>query len=519
MNSELLIIELLSAKEVIIQHYQKGYTHILKLVSGIFLLSSLFFFGISTLVYRHFRTMAHSSISLHKLETLYHVALLVGCLLALVYLIIVLIYSVKLFSVTTHFTTWLEKRVPNALQSIPEYQDATYYYLLLPHGKTRAVKKSSCQLLTTSLDDQNIMIGQIPLLFGTYLSQIFVLNKEKNLTYMPTTNGWSLTKKTVFSLFFSTLLSFTGIYYYANRTPRLTEMNSQLEKNDANMIQQSFDTNSQKDTGSTEQEHVSPVHKTGKVNDLYLNPESNELFMTTDSGVTWHYVPIQSDWLRGGDYTLTSGTVPMGYWMDKSFDISPDFSWFLFSPDNSTVYLLTSTDNGNSWQKHLIDGHLDNFRYRKATFFENGSGIAIFSTYGGMSAENISIYSTADQGKSWTKLDGTSISQPIQNASYLSQSTGFIATRTKLYYTNNYGRSFNEALINIPKGYTDNALDIFQSPNEITEVSSNILEAKFNLLKTEDIDINVMFSCLFQSVDGGETWTFKKQVARIENED
>ncbi|ALS02739.1 hypothetical protein ATZ33_15545 [Enterococcus silesiacus] len=362
------------------------------------------------------------------------------------------------------------------------------------------------------------MIGQSPLLFGIYASQIFILNKEIDFPSLPVKNGLSLTKKSLLALGLTALLSFAGSYYYLTNTATFNGADD-LILEDKHMTQQSFDTKPSKETEVTEQTHDTPVHQTEKVNDLYLKPESNELFMTTDSGTTWHHVPLELDWLRGGDYTLTTGTVPVGYWMDKSFDISPDFSWFIFSPDNVAAYMLTSNDNGNSWQKNRIDDHLDNFRYRKATFFANGSGIAIFSTDGGMSAENISIYSTADQGKNWTKLDGTTISQPIQNASYLSQATGFIATRTKLYYTTNYGRSFNEALINIPKGYVADALDIFQPPNEITEVSANILEAKFNLLKTEDIDINVMFSCLFQSVDGGETWTFKKQIARIKNED
>ncbi|MGX7265107.1 WD40/YVTN/BNR-like repeat-containing protein [Enterococcus crotali] len=518
MNYELLIIELLSVKEAIIQQYQKEYKHVLRIVSGLFLLSSLFFFGISTLVYQQARTMAHSLISLHKLETLYHLALGIGCLLTLIYLVIAFIYSGKLFSITTNFTTWLEKQAPKMLLAVPKYQDAEYYYLVSPQGKEVPVKKTSCRLLTTSLDDQSIMIGQRPLLFGAYASQIFVWSEEGTLSSQPTKKGWSLTKKSLLSMSLIALLCFAGIYYYLTNTTIFTDTNSLITTEDQ-LTQPTLDTKMSKDTEVTEQTRDNPAHQTEKVNDLYLNPESNELFMTTDSGTNWHYVPLQLEWLRGGDYTLTTGTIPVGYWMDKSFDISSDFSWFIFSPDNVAAYLLTSTDNGNSWQKNRIDDHLDNFRYRKATFFANGSGIAIFSTNGGMSAENISIYSTADQGKNWTKLDGTTVSQPIQNASYLSQATGFIATRTKLYYTNNYGRSFNEALINIPKGYTENALDIFQSPNEITEVSANTLEAKFNLLKTEDIDINVMFSCLFQSVDGGETWTFKKQVARIKNED
>ncbi|ALS02740.1 hypothetical protein ATZ33_15550 [Enterococcus silesiacus] len=141
MNSELLIIELLSVKETIIQQYQKTYKHVLWVVSGLFLLSSLFFFGISTLVYQQRRTIAHSSFSLYKLETLYHSALGIGCLLALIYLVLVFVYLGKLFSLTTNFTVWLEKQAHKMLLEVPRGQDAEYYYLASPQGKEILVKK------------------------------------------------------------------------------------------------------------------------------------------------------------------------------------------------------------------------------------------------------------------------------------------------------------------------------------------------------------------------------------------
>lgn len=141
MNSELLIIELLSVKEAIIQQYQKDYKRVLWLVSGLFILASLCFFGLSTLAYQQGRTSAHSSISLHKLETLYHLALGIGCLLALIYLVVVCIYAGKLFSITTNFTAWLEKRVGKMLLAAPRDQDADYYYLVSPKEKEVPVKK------------------------------------------------------------------------------------------------------------------------------------------------------------------------------------------------------------------------------------------------------------------------------------------------------------------------------------------------------------------------------------------
>lgn len=43
--------------------------------------------------------------------------------------------------------------------------------------------------------------------------------------------------------------------------------------------------------------------------------------------------------------------------MDKTFDLSPDFSWFLYLPDQQEVYMLTLTDAGETWGKNLVTNH------------------------------------------------------------------------------------------------------------------------------------------------------------------
>ena len=72
---------------------------------------------------------------------------------------------------------------------------------------------------------------------------------------------------------------------------------------------------------------------TEQTNDVKIDPETQALYLTRNQGKDWHFVPIAVDWLRFGDYTLTSGIVAKGEWMDKTFDVSPTFSWFIYSPD------------------------------------------------------------------------------------------------------------------------------------------------------------------------------------------
>ncbi len=517
MNTDLFIIELLSAKKEIIQHYKKNYQRILVLSFIYFTLTAAFFFGLATLVYHFLKNTVQNFVYLDRFKNLYHLSFGIGCFFSLIFLLVLAIFLLKRFSLVYQFNHWLENHSLKFLERSPVRQDDDHYYLSTSKtAKQIAIKKKTCQLLTTTIDGEPIMIGQTPLILDIYLTKIFVLHEEPETVADPIKKNLSWNKKILLTLVCCFLLGFMGVYHYAARTATLAEISAELKQEGAIQTQSSSETTQKNTDGLIKQTGTAPTYQTEIVNDLYLDQETNELYMTTDSGKNWSFIPIKSDWLRSGDYTLTSGEVPVGYWMDKTYEVSADFSWFIFSSDDEAFYLLTSTNNGKTWRKNIIDENLGRIRYRKATFFKNGSGVAIFSAPGGMSAEGISIYTTINQGKTWNRDDGTSISQPIQNASFISQSTGFIATRTTLYYTTDYSRTFNESLINIPEGYSSDGLNIFETPNEVIEASSNVLETKFNLLKTGDIDIGKMFSCLFKSEDGGATWTFEKQLAQIE---
>ncbi|EPN9402633.1 hypothetical protein ACV6EA_10700 [Enterococcus hirae] len=99
----------------------------------------------------------------------------------------------------------------------------------------------------------------------------------------------------------------------------------------------------------------------------------------------------------------------------------------------------------------------------------------------------------------------------------MTKTLGFLSTRENIYYTNDGGLTFKESLVAIPGEYQLGGIDLFQSPNEVVQVSANKLETKFYLLKNGSIDAGKMFACLFYSTDGGETWQFEQQLSQVEN--
>ena len=155
--------------------------------------------------------------------------------------------------------------------------------------------------------------------------------------------------------------------------------------------------------------------------------------------------------------------------------------------------------------------------YRKALFFAVGSGVLFYSTIlESTSAEGVEIYQTTDFGESWYEGTSVQVDRPVQNISYVDSMLGFVSTREKIYYTNNGGRTLKEAVVAIPKDYQTGGLDIFQSPNEVTQTGTSQLEAKFYLLKNSGDDSGTMFACLFRSSDNGESWQFVHQLSKVE---
>ena len=517
MDQELFIIEVLSAKQKIIEKAKKRAKRIMfKLLSLVFF-SGLLFFGAVSFLYRHMSAVVRSAEGMQKLNNLYHFSWGVGGITIVVLIVFLLLIWLRYHQLSRHFDQWLSQRAQQFLHNKPTSQDDDYlYFENTSTSQAFRIQKSDCQLLLRSLDDLPIYLGESKSKFGMNTFHIFLLENEPRWEKSQSSPGGYLPTKmsTLVTGFFLILLA--GTIYYGRYTQ--PKMSSHINAASHMTMNSTNDTHIQKTNEGLLADPKQKVNlTTQKINDLKLDTETHSLYMTTDSGANWVFVPIDSQWLRFGEYTLTTGLIPEGYWMDNTYDISADFSWFIYSSGDD-VRLLTSRDNGKTWQTSIITQSVQPIRYRKAVFYGN-DGLFICTSASGMSAETLYIYTTMDGGITWIKSGSTMINQPVQNVSFVTTSLGFVSTRESLFYTNNGGRSFKESVLSIPENYQTGGIDLFQSPNEVTQISANTLETKFYLLKKGPIDAGKMFACLFRSTDNGETWQFVQQLSQVEQGD
>lgn len=517
MDQELLYIELLAEKETIKQKLRKNANRSMLRLLGILGITIFVFISLTAVI--HFRINYYGMRYLQLIRS-YQAIIVVGGTICIGLLGLMLVIYIRKIRNQQTIDTWLKKQIAQIVDYETIYSDEENYYLATKQARIPKIKlsKANTICITTSLDDEPIMMGTQKIVAGFERVQLFMVTEtEKELPFsfksqMPTQRKALILFVTVGLGVF--LLSFAYVKdLYARFDAPLA-----AEDISGNDWEQADSVGGNSSVASAKQ-GTAPDYQVSEQMKLEWNQQTDELYMTTDSGQNWQFVPLKPAWLRAGNYMLTSGEIPQGYWMDKSYSLAPDFSWFIFSPDETALYTLQTTDGGENWTQGLVTEHMGRLRYRKASYYKPDSGILVTSSETDMSEEFISIYSTVDHGENWTNIGSTSISQPIQNSSFLSQMMGFIATREQLYYTTNGGSSFKEAIVTLPEDYKKGGLDLFQSPNEIIQTGTNTLEAKFYLLKTGDIDRGKMFACLFRSTDNGETWQFVEELSQVKQTD
>ncbi len=510
MHAELFVIEILSEAEQIIAAHQKNRNRLFKILALAALGCGLFFFGLSTMIYSSLQRKLSDPDLLPRLTEMYQLAFLIGALLLVLLLVTAIGIIIWSFYLRRDFGVWIAKKAPAILQDATVFQDDRYYYFeKIPLKKKYRLEKSSCQLLTTTLDGLPIMLGQRNHLLGLQSNFFFILSAEPPVGQLPA--KFSLTTQHLLwiSAVTSCLLLIGALDYLSavfvdhpadplSEWPTKSEAAPRAPENGELVVQQ----------GST------PTQTAKQSNALFLDQTTSELFMTTDAGLSWTFVPIPLSGLRFGSYLLTSGEPPLGYWLDQSFGITADFSWFIFSMGKEDVSFLTTRDHGQTWDINLVADNQPWIRYRKAQFFDRGSGVLVFSVANDVSSqETVYVCTTSDYGVSWHNTPAEIIDQPVQNVSFLSQMRGFVATREKLYYTRDSGLSFQEAVVEIPEDYQTGGLDLFQSPDEIIQ-TDDLLEAQFYLLNTGS-ERGKMFACRYQSQDDGATWQFVEQLSEV----
>lgn len=502
MDQELLIIELLSAAEPIYVQAQKNRHKNLIFAFLYSVVVCVLFFGIGSFIYQRLRWQDGVADSNYWLQS----SAVLGILIAALAVLVFSVNAIQGIILRRSFQRFLVRCVQKAEKYPIVFQDADSYYLAeqLEKKKIRLSKEECIELLTT-LDDATVYLGNRQVFFGFSSLQLFVLTEEPTSITMPTPKSSKINRKWLI-LLLCLVLGLAGIFANRHQNNSSVDTVSTTSSSEA----------SRSSAGLLMQQGTAPNKQVNQANQLDLNNETHELYMTTDGGGTWSFVPLKPEWMRTGSYLLTTGEIPMGFWMDKTYDVSQDFSWFIYSEDDVKLFFLASHDNGKTWQKSLVTDNVRGIRYRKAQFFANGSGILAYSNIGEAgSTEGVEVFRTMDYGKTWYTGNRANVAQPVQNISFVDPMLGFVSTREKIYYTNNGGETLKEAVVTIPKEYQTGGLDIFQSPNEVAQISTNQLEAKFYLLKMSGIDQGKMFACLYRSSDNGETWQFAGQLSEV----
>lgn len=514
MDQELLIIELLSAAEPIYKRARKNRQKNLVYAFLFLIIASVLFFGIGSFVYQQLEMRVRSIDSGYWLRGFYHFSLVLGLLSVLAVVLLFIINAIRGIELRRSFQRFLERQVKKAAKYPDVYQDQEAYYLAEEKRKpVIRLLKIECIELTTTFDGTTIYLGNYQEFWGFSTVQLFVVNEDPERLPMTFPKAQEVNQKWALLMISLLFLGAAGVFTYdgLNRHQDLYGGHSEPAKSTVSSEAAPLSSDD-----LIVQQGTAPEKRRNQANQLDLNNETYELYMTTDSGSTWSFVPLKPEWMRSGSYLLTSGEIPLGYWMDKTYNIAPDFSWFIYSDNEKELSFLFSHDQGKTWQKSLVSENAQRIRYRKAQFFADGSGVLVYSNASPeVSSEGLEIFQTNDFGKTWSRSNGTTINQPVQNVSFVNPTLGFVSTRENLYYTNNSGSSFKEAVVTIPADYQTGGLDLFQTPNEVTQVSTNQLETKFYLLKMAGIDQGKMFACLYRSSDNGETWQFAEQLSEV----
>ncbi|MHC5248995.1 hypothetical protein [Enterococcus sp. LJL90] len=524
MDKELFIIEMLSAQSLVVasDRENKRKTFFV-LLAGLLATISLFW-GISTLVYFDLSQRTQNWVYSIRLEHLYYFSLGLGAVIGIILLFFMIINLRDTWQLKKHFSHWLEEQADTIVAYPLLYYGLDYFYLAKDEGPNQRIKikKKPKQKIPVTIGDYEVYLGKREGIAGTSYSQLFILPTETLPVYdehnLKDNRDWK---------FFGGLsivagVILIGMIYYGLRHDTVSIPETTANTDYPTEFTTSSSMSEAVETGGLISQVGNPPTTTGgELFQLDIS-QSDELYQTTDGGTSWQFVPIRVDWLRAGHYTTTDGEPPLGYWLDKTFQVGADFSWYVYSPDNLNLYFLHSMDNGQTWQTSVVSNLLaERLRYRKANFFNPGQagagrGYVAYSLEDpSVSAEDLFFFFTNDYGQTWQAGVSANFDRPIQNVSFLSSQIGFVSTRDDVYYTMDGGLNYDQAVISPPDGYAKGGLNIFDSPNEVVQINSTTYRAVFNFTKTGDFEGNQMDSWIYQSTDGGANWEVVEQGNQI----
>ena len=203
---------------------------------------------------------------------------------------------------------------------------------------------------------------------------------------------------------------------------------------------------------------------------------------TTNGGATWEGKDILN--LGGTAFSMIQG-------------LNENIAYISMWGTGTDNHVLRTTDGGENWQSVLQGAGSSSF-FNVVHFFNENDGFSQGDPEGG----EYELYTTTDGGDNWTRVDGANIPNPSSGEYGI---TGhYTAIADTIWYTTNKGRIYKSE----DKGYTWNVYTVYTGSNG-TYIEVAFSDNAQNGLAhvTETSGNSVVGNKLYNTTDGGETWT------------
>lgn len=239
--------------------------------------------------------------------------------------------------------------------------------------------------------------------------------------------------------------------------------------------------------------------------------KGEKLYITFDQGQNWQEVPKPLEQIQFGEYTPDVADLTA-----DSHVLNQELGAFLTGQLDgqgaTTLSLLSTRDQGKSWQESQIASGLPGVRFRKIAFVNETFGYVIISAGRVVRQEGTAVYVTHDQGDSWQEVNSAGVTSMVQAGGFIDEETGFLSYpsaevgKSGLYVTQDGGEHWQMASVAVPEEYQKIFL-IAETPFKeddqlVVELNQGELgDYKGGLVKGR-----------FLSSDNGLTWTFDREV-------
>jgi len=246
--------------------------------------------------------------------------------------------------------------------------------------------------------------------------------------------------------------------------------------------------------------------------------EGDKLRITYNNGKEWIDVPVNVDELFAGDYNGSNNQLISG-----SYQIDPERTAFTLIEENNNlsngiVKVISSIDQGKTWQESVIPSALPFVRLRLLGYLSDQNGYLILTGDRTMRYEAHEVFITSDGGTIWKKVSSVpDVYKFVTDGGFIDHQLGFLSfgsinvmdkpSRPYLFRTEDGGASWSEVKIPIPPEYQE----IF------IEAQMPVFDGQHGALLVNqgpsgDFQGGKVMA-RFTSLDGGKSWSFANLVS------